>query len=112
MASSSKAEEDLGGLPEGMDVEERFHANARGGGRGGGRGKGRGGRGGGGRGMNREMEVSKALSKLLRHHAEEAGMKLDNEGFARLDHVVSSYFSSFLIICFKTLPNPLLFYQC
>lgn len=88
MASSSKAEEDLGVLPEGMEVEERFHANAHGGGRGG-RGKGRGGgRGGGGRGMNREMEVSKALSKLLRHHAEEAGVKLDNEGFARLDQVV------------------------
>lgn len=86
MASRAE-EEELGALPEGMDVEERFHANARGGGRGGrGRGKGR---GGGGRGMSREMEVSKALSKLLRHHAEEAGVKLDNEGFARLDQVVS-----------------------
>ncbi|CAG8959148.1 hypothetical protein HYFRA_00013011 [Hymenoscyphus fraxineus] len=87
---ASGVAEDTGGFPEGMDVDERFHANARGGRapRGTGRGRGRGGRGGGGR-MNREMEVSKALSKLLRHHAEEAGVKLDNEGFARLDQVLT-----------------------
>jgi hypothetical protein len=66
------------------------------GGRGGDR---RGNRSGGGRGgrraggekgeMNREVAVSKALSKLLRHAAEDEGLALDNEGFARLDQVVS-----------------------
>jgi 2'-phosphotransferase len=38
--------------------------------------------------MNREVAVSKALSKLLRHAAEDAGLTLDGEGFARLDQVV------------------------
>lgn len=50
-------------------------------------------RGGGGNGqgreMNREVAVSKALSKLLRHAAEEAGLRLDQEGYARVDQVVS-----------------------
>jgi RNA:NAD 2'-phosphotransferase (TPT1/KptA family) len=41
--------------------------------------------------MNREVAVSKALSKLLRHAAEDAGLSLDGEGFARLDQVVSLY---------------------
>ena len=56
---------------------------------------GRGGQGGGsgssGRGkeMNREVAISKALSKLLRHAAEDVGLALDGEGFARLDQVVS-----------------------
>lgn len=49
---------------------------------------GRGGRGGGS-GQSREVLVSKALSKLLRHQAENAGIKLDAEGFAALDEVVS-----------------------
>ena len=39
--------------------------------------------------MNREVAVSKALSKLLRHAAEDVGVTLDGEGFARLDQVVS-----------------------
>lgn len=47
----------------------------------------RGGRGGGG-GMSRETQVSKALSKLLRHQAENAGIQLDGEGYAPLDAVV------------------------
>ncbi|KAF8864111.1 Tpt1/KptA family RNA 2'-phosphotransferase [Acephala macrosclerotiorum] len=38
--------------------------------------------------MNREVAISKALSKLLRHAAEEAGLKLDAEGFAPLDQVL------------------------
>ncbi|KAM0462906.1 hypothetical protein ACHAPV_003732 [Trichoderma viride] len=50
-------------------------------------GGGRGGRGGGG--QSREMLVSKALSKLLRHQAENAGIKLDAEGFAALDEVLN-----------------------
>jgi len=54
-------------------------------------GGGRGGRAGGSGGgeMNREVAVSKALSKLLRHAAVDVGLKLDPEGFARVDQVVS-----------------------
>ena len=48
----------------------------------------RGGRRGGG-GQSREVQVSKALSKLLRHQAENAGIKLDGEGYAPLNRVVS-----------------------
>ena len=55
-----------------------------------GRGKGKGGKSGGGSGrQSREVVISKALSKLLRHDAEKEGVKLDREGFARLDQVVS-----------------------
>lgn len=54
----------------------------------------RGGRSGGGsrggRSEGREVQVSKALSKLLRHQADNVGIKLDGEGFAPLDKVVSS----------------------
>lgn len=46
----------------------------------------RGGHGGGG---NRDVQLSKALSKLLRHQAQTAGIQLDREGFAALDRVVS-----------------------
>lgn len=48
--------------------------------------------GGGGsrREMNREVTISKALSRLLRHAAPEAGLKLDAEGFASVEQVVSS----------------------
>lgn len=71
--------------------------NARGGRSRGGRG-GRGGDRGGGP-MNREVAISKALSKLLRHAAEEAELKLDAEGYAPLDKVVSiiSHFQDFLL---------------
>lgn len=56
----------------------------------GGRGSKRGGRGSGAKGeMNREVTVSKALSRLLRHAAVEAGLKLDAEGFATVEQVVS-----------------------
>ncbi|CZS97860.1 related to tRNA 2`-phosphotransferase [Rhynchosporium graminicola] len=59
----------------------------------GGRPEGRGGRGGkrgggGGKGEGREVMVSKALSKLLRHAAVEAGLKLDAEGFASVEQVM------------------------
>ncbi|TGO48557.1 hypothetical protein BCON_0237g00130 [Botryotinia convoluta] len=75
---------------EGDAVEVGGGGNARGGkgGRGGRGGKGRGAGGGGGNGKNREMLISKALSKLLRHAAESEGVKLDGEGFARLDLVM------------------------
>ncbi|KAH7037861.1 KptA family-domain-containing protein [Microdochium trichocladiopsis] len=47
--------------------------------------------GGGGRGNsdggNRDVILSKALSTLLRHQAEAAGVELDGEGYARLDQV-------------------------
>lgn len=50
--------------------------------------------GGGGRpgdgGKQREKQVSMALSRLLRHQALNAGIKLDKEGYAPLDRVVSS----------------------
>lgn len=42
--------------------------------------------------MSRDVMVSKALSKLLRHAAGEAGLKLDAEGFANVEQVVSSPF--------------------
>lgn len=58
-------------------------------GRRGGRSGGRRGGGGGGGGQNREVLVSKALSKLLRHQAENAGISLDEGGYAPLDKVVS-----------------------
>ncbi|KAL6871072.1 KptA family domain-containing protein [Trichoderma novae-zelandiae] len=50
----------------------------------------RGGRGGGGGGggQSREVQVSKALSRLLRHQAANAGIQLDAEGFAALDEVM------------------------
>ncbi|KAI1143844.1 KptA family-domain-containing protein [Hypoxylon sp. FL0543] len=51
------------------------------------RGGGRGGKSGGG-GQDREMLISKALSSLLRHQAENAGIKLDAEGYAPLDKVM------------------------
>ncbi|KAK1691393.1 KptA family-domain-containing protein [Colletotrichum godetiae] len=58
------------------------------GGRKGGKGGGRGGGGGGG-GQPREVLVSKALSKLLRHQAENAGLRLDEGGYAPLDKVLA-----------------------
>ncbi|CEI39039.1 hypothetical protein FVEN_g10119 [Fusarium venenatum] len=67
-----------------LDVEDKVqdkHSKPRG-------GKGRG-KGGGGGGQGREVQVSKALSRLLRHQAANAGIQLDDEGFARLDAVLA-----------------------
>lgn len=78
-------------------TEDMFQGG-RGGKRGGGRGRdqgtdgAKGGRKAGGRMENREVQISKALSTLLRHQAQNAGLSLDTEGFARLDQVVSSHF--------------------
>ncbi|KAI5465743.1 KptA family-domain-containing protein [Mariannaea sp. PMI_226] len=58
------------------------------GGRGGGRGRGGRGRGGGG-GQSRDVQISKALSRLLRHQAENANIQLDGEGYAPLDRVLT-----------------------
>ena len=41
--------------------------------------------------MSREVQVSKALSRLLRHQAANAGITLDEAGFAELDKVVSPH---------------------
>lgn len=81
-------------LPKMEDVAESFEEKlqqekgkgrlGRGGRRGGGRGGGHGGGGG-----NRAVMLSKALSKLLRHQAQTAGIQLDREGYAALDQVVS-----------------------
>ncbi|TGO85805.1 hypothetical protein BPOR_0362g00060 [Botrytis porri] len=84
------------------DTVDMGGGNARGGKGGrGGRGKGRaaGGSGGdrGGNEKNREMLISKALSKLLRHAAESEGVKLDGEGFARLDLVFLCSFTCGLV---------------
>lgn len=80
-------------LDTAQEMDIGAHGGDRGAGRGGrgGRGGRRGGGGGAGRGAseNREVLISKALSKLLRHAADEAGLKLDAEGFAPLDEVVS-----------------------
>ncbi|KAM0240970.1 hypothetical protein ACHAPO_001772 [Fusarium lateritium] len=67
-----------------LDVEDKVqdkHSKPRG-------GKGRG-KGGGSGGQGREVQVSKALSRLLRHQAANAGIQLDDEGFARLDAVLA-----------------------
>lgn len=78
------------------------------------RGRGRGGRRGGkaeGGAMSREVAISKALSKLLRHAAEEAGLKLDSEGYAHLDEVVSQLVL-FLPICYRNGATHLLSCWC
>lgn len=57
----------------------------------------RGGRGGGGRNpanQPREVQVSRALSKLLRHGAEQQGLKLGKGGYVNLQDAVSFSFSS------------------
>lgn len=72
------------------DTQDRMEAQAQKG-KSGGRGKKTGGAAAasGGDQKNRDFVISKALSLLLRHKAAEAGVELDNEGFARLDKVVS-----------------------
>ncbi|KAI1393716.1 RNA 2'-phosphotransferase, Tpt1 [Hypoxylon trugodes] len=54
----------------------------------GGRDRRGGGRGGGKGGRDRNTQISRALSQLLRHQAESAGIKLDAEGYAPLDRVL------------------------
>lgn len=73
------------------DLAEQFESKAsvRPGGRGGRRGGGGGGGKPGDGGKQREKQISMALSRLLRHQALNAGIKLDKEGYAPLDRVVS-----------------------
>lgn len=80
----SALEEDGSSTAAHIALEEKYAGGKK---QRGGGGGGRGGRGGGG--QSREVLVSKALSKLLRHQAGNAGIKLDAEGFAALDEVVS-----------------------
>ncbi|RFU79942.1 trna 2`-phosphotransferase [Trichoderma arundinaceum] len=83
----SALEEDGSSTTAHLALEEKYAGGKRQ------RGGGRGGRGGGGSGGGgsqlREVQVSKALSKLLRHQAGNAGIKLDEEGFAALDEVLN-----------------------
>ncbi|GFP53961.1 tRNA 2'-phosphotransferase 1 [Trichoderma asperellum] len=81
----SALEEDGSSTAAHLALEEKYAGGKK---QRGGGGGGRGGRGGGG-GQGREVQVSKALSKLLRHQAENAGIKLDAEGFAALDEVLN-----------------------
>jgi 2'-phosphotransferase len=90
----SAGSSDLVNMSKELENEDRGPRHSTRGGRGRGKGSGvREGSGGGraGGGMNREVAVSKALSKLLRHAAEDVGLTLDGEGFARVDQVVSVY---------------------
>ncbi|KAI0182958.1 KptA family-domain-containing protein [Xylaria flabelliformis] len=78
-----------------QDAADRIEDHVLGGGagrggknrRGGGGGR-RGGGGGGAGGSSRQVQISKALSTLLRHQAQNAGVQLDSEGFAPLDRVM------------------------
>jgi len=79
------ASDDVDRLAE--ELEDRAAVSSSRGSRGGRFRGGRGGRGGGGKG--REVDLSRALSRLLRHQAESAGVTLDAQGFAPLDKVVS-----------------------
>lgn len=89
--ANPKLDQDLGDLTGDLDLEEKHQTKGNQGG--GGRGRGKGGRGGksggGGSPQNKEILISKALSKLLRHAAGDAGVVLDSEGYASLDQVVS-----------------------
>ncbi|KAI0552043.1 hypothetical protein F4679DRAFT_582107 [Xylaria curta] len=74
-----------------QDAADRIEDHVLGGGAGrGGRNRrgGGGGGGGGAGGSNRQVQISKALSTLLRHQAQNAGIQLDSEGFAPLDRVM------------------------
>ncbi|TVY85559.1 tRNA 2'-phosphotransferase [Lachnellula suecica] len=89
--ANPRLEEDLGGLTEDLALDEKLQGRGNQGG--GGRGRGKGARGvrsggGGGSAQNKEILVSKALSKLLRHAAGDAGVQLDSEGYAKLDQVM------------------------
>lgn len=85
------ASEDVDTEPSSHDaihLEDKASSEDRRGNRG--QGGGRGGKkGGGGGGQGHDVQVSRALSRLLRHQAMNAGIQLDGEGFAPLDRVVS-----------------------
>ena len=79
--------DDIDEASSGMDhlaVEDRAFDQA---GRGGKKGRGGGKSNSAGK---RDVMISKALSRLLRHQADQAGITLDKEGFAPVDKVVSA----------------------
>lgn len=80
-----------------LDLQDKVEAKSN---RRGGRGAGQG-RGGARGSQGREVQVSKALSKLLRHQAENAGIKLDGEGYASLNEVVCL---GYLVQLYRTVP--------
>ncbi|KAK3944654.1 KptA family-domain-containing protein [Diplogelasinospora grovesii] len=69
-------------------VAERGSHSSRGGGRGSKRFQRGGGSSPGGAGRRRVVDISRALSRLLRHQADDAGVPLDGEGYAPLDRVL------------------------
>lgn len=90
-ALSAQLHDRLAGIGrEGGNPHKGAGNNKRGGKSGGGRGGG-GRSGGGGRGGagGRSVDISRALSRLLRHQAANAGIPLDAEGFAALDQVLA-----------------------
>ena len=66
----------------------------------------RGGRGGGRGGLPREVQVSKKISWLLRHGAEQEGLKLGDGGYVNVADVVGSL-SLFFPVLPCTLPRVL-----
>lgn len=95
--------EDLAVQLEEQVITTQEQQQKQGGSKGKGKGKGKSAAGGGGAGAGgdsangdkkREKQISMALSRLLRHQALNAGIKLDKEGYAPLEKVVSlSHFS-------------------
>ncbi|KND94827.1 tRNA 2'-phosphotransferase 1 [Tolypocladium ophioglossoides CBS 100239] len=85
MADSFEDESARGMAQLDLECKVRDRPGRQGGRRGGGGGKG----GGGGGGQERDVQVSRTLSRLLRHQAENAGITLDGEGFAPLDRVLA-----------------------
>lgn len=74
------------------DLAERFEAQAASGqGKKGGKKGGAGAGAGAGGAQKKEKDISRALSRLLRHQATNAGITLDAEGYAPLDKVVSAF---------------------
>lgn len=71
------------------DAVEGLADQFKGGGIGGGGGKKGPKAGGEGVSHRRESNISRALSRLLRHQAPQAGISLDKEGYAPLEKVVS-----------------------
>lgn len=86
----SALEEDVSSISAQIAIEDKLAGGKKQ------RGSGRGGRGGGG--QSREVLVSKALSRLLRHQAGNAGIQLDAEGFAALDEVVCSIYHHYYFL--------------
>lgn len=56
------------------------------------RGKGQGGSGGGA--SSREVTISKAMSYVLRHAADKEGLKLDSNGYARVNELVGHLYKN------------------